>query len=74
MKCIYNKISPNFGPLRNGVLRPKLPNSPFASWFLIHLDFLQPHIARFDNIIALPLLAPKTFGFMFSVSFLHFKQ
>ena len=26
-----NKISPNIGTLLNGVLRPKLLNSPFAS-------------------------------------------
>ena len=65
------KISPNIGTLL-GVLRPKLLNSPFASWFLINLDFLIRHISHFDNIIALPLLVLETFGFMFSVSLLHF--
>ena len=34
-----NKISPNTGTLLNGVLRPKLLNSPFASRFLINLEF-----------------------------------
>ena len=29
--CIQNKISPNIGTLLNGVLIPKLLNSPFAS-------------------------------------------
>ena len=72
--CTQNKISPNIGTSLNGVLRPKLLNSPFASWFIINLDFLLPHIAHFDNIIALPLLIPETFGYMFSISFLHFKQ
>ena len=71
---IQNKISPNIGTLLNGVLIPKLPNSPFASLFLINLDFLLSHIAHFDNTIVLPLLVFETFGFMFSVSFLHFKQ
>ena len=35
-------------------------NSPSASWFLIDLDFLLPHIAHFDNIITLPLLVLET--------------
>ena len=37
-------------------------------------NFLLPHIAHFDNIVFLPLLVFETFGSMFSVSFLHFKQ
>ena len=65
---------PNIGTLLNGALIPKLLHSPFASWFLINLDFLRPHIAHFDNTIALPLLLLEIFGSMFSVSFLHFKQ
>ena len=76
-----NKISPNLGALFNGVLIPKLLNSRFASWFLINLDFLLPHIAHFDNIIDLPLLVPEIFSFFyifyfyqFLVFFLHFKQ
>ena len=56
--------------LFNGVLTPKLLNSPFAFRVLINLDFLLSHIAHFDNIIALPLLVFETLGFMFSVSFL----
>ena len=72
--CIQNKISPNAGTLLNGVLTPKLFNSSFASWFLINLDFLLPHIAHFDNMVFLPLLVFETLGFMFPVSFLNFKQ
>ena len=47
---------PNNGTLLNGVLTPKLRNSPFASWFLINLNFLLPHVAHFDNIIVLPCI------------------
>ena len=62
-------MSPNIGILLNGVLIPKLLNSPFVSWFLINLDFLLPHIAHFDNIIDLPLLVVKISGSVFSVFF-----
>ena len=48
---------------------PKLLNRPFASWFLINLDFLLSHIAHFDNIITLPLLVLDTCGSMFLVFF-----
>ena len=74
VRTIQNKMSPNIGFLLNGVLIPKLLNRLFASWFFINFDFLLPHIAHFDNIIALPLLVLEMFGSMFSVSFLHFKQ
>ena len=67
-------MSPNVGNLLNGVLIPNLLNNPFASWFLINLDYLLPHIAHFDNIITLPLLVLETCGFIFFVCFLHFKQ
>ena len=67
--CIQNKISPNIGTLLNGVLIPNLLNSPFASWFLINLDFLLPHIAHLYNTITLPLLLAEIFGSMFSVFF-----
>ena len=67
-------MSPNIGNLLKGVLIPKLLNNPFASCFLINLDFLLPHIAHFYNIISLPLLVLETCGFMFLVYFLHFKQ
>ena len=69
--CIQNKISPSTGILLNGVLIPNLLNNPFASWFLINLDFLLPHIAHFDNIIALPILVLKISGSMFSVYFFY---
>ena len=67
-------VSRNNGTLLNGVLRPKLLNSHFASYFLINLDFLLPHMAHFDNIIVLPLLVFETLGFMFSIYLPHFKQ
>ena len=35
----YNKISPNIGILLKGLLRPRLLSNPFASCFLINLDF-----------------------------------
>ena len=35
---------------------------------------LLSHIAHFHNTIALPLLVFETLGFIFAVSFLHFKQ
>ena len=57
-------MSPNYEISLNRVLRPKLLNNPFASWFFINHDFLVPHTARFDNKNGLPFL----------VSFLHFKQ
>ena len=66
-------MSPNIGNLLNGVLIPNLLNNPFASWFLINLDFLLPHITHFD-IITLPLLVLETCGFTFFVCFLHFKH
>ena len=62
-------MSPSIGILLNGVLIPNLLNNPLASWCLINLHFLLRHIAHFDNVITLPLLLAKTFGFMFSVLF-----
>ena len=67
--CIQNKISPNIGTLLNGVLIPKLLNSPFASWFLINLDFLLPHIAHFDNTIVLLLLVFEAIDLCFQYLF-----
>ena len=58
----------------NGVLRPKLRNIPFASYFLISLDFLTSHTAHFDKNIVLPSLVFEALRFTFSVFFLHFKQ
>ena len=48
-------MSPNNGILLNGVLRPKLLNIPFASYYFINLDFLLLHTAHFDDNIALDL-------------------
>ena len=67
-------MSPNIGSLLNGVLIPNLFNNLFASWLLINIDFLLLHIAHFDNVIILPLLVLETYGFVFFVCFLHFKQ
>ena len=72
--CTQSKMSPNNGTLLNGILRAKLLNSPFASQFLVNLDFLLPHYGHFDNIIVLPLLVFETLGFMFFVYFLHLTQ
>ena len=60
---------PSIGNLLNGVIIPKLINRPYASWLLINLDFLLPHIVHFNNIIALPLLVPEIFGSIFLVFF-----
>ena len=67
-------MSPNIGNLLNGVLIPNLLHNPFTSCLLINLDFSLPHISHFDNIITLPLLVLETCGFIFFVSFLHYKQ
>ena len=67
-------MSPNIGNLLNGALISNLLNNPFASYFLINLDFLPSHIAYFDNIIILLLLVLDTCGFIFFVRFLHLKQ
>ena len=67
-------MSPNIGNSLNGVLIPNLHNNPFASGFLININFLLPHIAHFDNIITLPLLVLETSEFIFFACFLHFKQ
>ena len=67
--CIQNKTSPNKGILLKVVLIPRLLNNPFASCFLINFDFLLPHLAHFDNIIALPLLVAEIFGSVLSVFF-----
>ena len=67
--CTQNKISPNNRILLKGGLIPTLLNNPFASCFLINFDFLESHIANFDNIIVLPLLVAKTFGSILSVFF-----
>ena len=58
-------MSPNNGILLNGVLRPKLLNIPFASYYFINLDFLLLHTAHFDDNIALPVLVFNTFGSTF---------
>ena len=69
-----NKTSPNKGILLKGALIPRLLNNPFASCFLINFDYLEPHIADFDNIIVLPLLVAETFGPYSQYFCLDFKQ
>ena len=64
----------NNGILLNGVLIPKLDNSPSASGYFINLDFLLPHTAHFDNNINLPFLVFIIFASLFFAFFLHFKQ
>ena len=59
----------NIGILLKDVLRPRLLSNPFASCFLINLDFLVPHIAHFDNIIDPPFLVFEASGLMLSVFF-----
>ena len=46
-----------------GILRPKLLNISFSSFYLINLDFLLPYVGHFDNIIILPLSIFGTVGF-----------
>ena len=50
---------------------PRLDNKPDPSFLLINLDFLLLHSKQVDFNINLPFFALKTFGFLFSVSFLH---
>ena len=74
MELHSKKKSPKDRIFSSPVLKPRLVNNTFAFCFLINLAFLATHIAHLDNIIVLPLPVFKTFGFMFSVFFLHFKQ
>ena len=67
-------MSPNIGNLLKGVLIPNLLNNPFASCFLINLDFLLPHIAHFDNIIILLLLTVKRVDLYFLYVFYILKN
>ena len=69
---IQNKASPNIGILLNGVLKHNYLIILLLLVFLINLDFLLPHIAHFDNNIALPLLVFETTGSIFSVFFFFF--
>ena len=69
MNCIQNKTSPNIGILLKGVLIPRLLNNPFASCFLINLDFLVLHTGHFGNIIVLPFLVCEISGLMLFVLF-----
>ena len=61
----------NPGILLKRVLIPRLHNKPDPSFLLIHLDFLLLHTEQTDFNISLSFFVLKTFGFLFSVSFLH---
>ena len=56
---------PNNEILLNGVLIPKLLNNPLASCSFINPDFLLPHVAHFDDRIALSFLIFSTCGSTF---------
>ena len=64
---------PNNEILFNSVFIFKLLNIPFASCSSINLDFFYYHIQHI-LIIVLPLIMFETLGFIFSESFLHFRQ
>ena len=51
-----------------------LLNNPQASCFLINFDFFISLTGNFDKSITLAFLVFVTFGFLYSVFFLHFKQ
>ena len=60
--------------LFKGVFIPKLLNNPLASCSLINFHFLLSHTEHFDKSIILPFFVLATFGFLFSVFFLLFRQ
>ena len=72
--CILEKTSPNKGILLKDALIPRLLNNPFASCFLINIDFLLPHMAHFDNIIVLPILVTEILDQYSQYFFQHLKQ
>ena len=72
--CIQNKRGPAEKILLKGVFIPKLLNNPLVSWCLINFDFLILHTVHYDKRIIHPYFNLGTFGFLFSVFFLHFKQ
>lgn len=69
-----NRISPTNGILLKGALIPNWLHNSLASCSLINLYFLQLHTTQFDKIIILPSVVFKTFEFLLSASFVHFKQ
>ena len=69
-----NKIPTNIDVLLLSALQPKLLNNWLASSYLINLDFLLLQTTHAHKSIILPLLVLETLGFIFSLSFLHFKQ
>ena len=69
-----NKISLNTGILLKSFLILRLLNNPFASSFLMNLDFLVSHATHFDDIVILPFIACKTNGLMLFVFSPHFRH
>ena len=69
-----NKISLNTGILLKSFLILRSLDNPFASSFLINLDFLVLHTTHFDNIIVAPFIAFKTDGLMLFVFSPHYRQ
>ena len=67
-------MSLNTGILLKSVVILRLLNNPFASCFLINLDFLVLHIAHLDNTIVPPFIAFETNGLMLFVFSLNFRQ
>ena len=57
--------------LFNDILGHELLNILLASYFLINLDFLLPHIARSAKIIVLTLLVFEALAFILYAFFLH---
>ena len=62
-------MSPKNGTLPNGILRPKLLNTPYASCFFIHLVVLTLLTAHFDDNNVILFLVSNSFEFTFSVFF-----
>ena len=60
--------------LKIGISIPNLLNNPLAFCSYRNFNFLLLHTEQFDKRIILPSLVLTTFGFLFSVFFLHFKQ
>ena len=66
-------MSPNNAIMFNGVVRPKLLNSPIASCSFIYLDLLLPYTVHFHDKNGLPFSVFNIFESIFSVFFSYFK-
>ena len=54
-------------------LNPKLLNNALADCYLINLQLLLSRTIQSHLTISFPLFVFATFGFLFSVFFVHFK-